>query len=354
MEYEIERRAGEQPFRADEPFAWQLFAHAPCVQFAAAGDAPLLRTLSAVVLDGALCFHGGDHGEKLGLVDRQVVASCEQVVAQVASYFVHAELACPASTYYLSAQATGTVRRVTDLELKARILSALMERFQPEGGYRPISPDDAGYRKVLEKLLVCELRPDTLSGKRKLGQHRTRAQIERLLKGLWQRGQPGDVAALRMILEAHPDRPAPPFLATAEPGVSLAVAPDADDAEAVAALLEGQYWTGDFSRALMARAHLGTPAWVLARTREGEVVGSARVVSDGARYGCLMDVVVHPALRGRGVGKALVALALDHPAARGVLRIGLRTRDAQRLYEKFGFTPFLAHPNATEMVRSLG
>src|SRR4051812_976661 len=63
MSYEIERRPGDQPFAADDQLAWQLFASAPAVHFAAAGERPVLRTLSAVVLDGRLCFHGGDHGE---------------------------------------------------------------------------------------------------------------------------------------------------------------------------------------------------------------------------------------------------------------------------------------------------
>lgn len=364
MSYEIERRPGDDPFAADAALAWQLFSRAPAVHFAAAGDEPVLRTLSAVVYGGSassderaghgsICFHGGDHGEKLGLVGRRVVASCEQVVTQVASYFVHPELACPASTYYLSAQVSGVVRRVEDLEHKARILTALMERFQPEGGYLPIRAEEAPYRKVLEKLLVCELTPETISAKRKLGQHRTRAQIERLLAALWRRGQPGDVAALRTILEAHPDRPEPPLLATPDPRVVLGVAPDMEDARQVAELLKGQYWTQQLGSELLQRAHLFTPAWVVARTRDGRVVGSARVVSDGARFGYLMDVVVHDEHRGRGVGKALTALALDHPQVRGTLRVGLRTRDAQRFYEPFGFSELVPHPDSLEMVREL-
>ena len=354
MSYEIERRAGEHPFAADARAAWSLFARASAVRFAAAGDLPVLRTLTAVVVDGRICFHGGDHGEKLGLVDRPVVASCEEVVAQVASYFVHPELACPASTYYQSALATGVVRRVHDLAQKARILSVMMERFQPEGGYKPIAATDPNYRKVLEKLLVCELLPEQVSAKRKLGQHRTRAQIERLLEGLWRRGQPGDVAAMRLIQEAHPDAPEPALLCTASERFVLGVAPDRADAQAVAELLTGEYWTQDFSAELMTRAHLGTPAWVVARARDGTVVGSARVVSDGARFGYLMDVIVRRDLRGLGLGQALTRLVLDHPCVRHALRIGLRTRDAQRFYEPFGFTPLTPHPSSTEMVRSQG
>jgi predicted N-acetyltransferase YhbS len=41
--------------------------------------------------------------------------------------------------------------------------------------------------------------------------------------------------------------------------------------------------------------------------------------------------------RGRGIGKALVAFALDHPALRDIDRCLLGTRDAHALYERFGF-----------------
>jgi ribosomal protein S18 acetylase RimI-like enzyme/nitroimidazol reductase NimA-like FMN-containing flavoprotein (pyridoxamine 5'-phosphate oxidase superfamily) len=322
--------------RAGDDDAWALFDRAPCVRFAAAGARPLLRTLSAVVVDGALCFHGGDDGEKLGLVGQQVVASTEEVIAQVESTWIHPELACPASTYYLSAFAEGTVRRVDDLEQKARVLNALMARFQPSGGHVPITVSDRRYTKVLEQILVAELVPDALSAKHKLGQHRSKTQIESVLAGLWRRGAAGDTHAIRLIRAAHPEHPEPEFLRG--PGGSvLCVAPDARDAAQVAQLLTGLYWTEGFSAELMERAHLGSSAWVVARDAAGAVLASARAVSDGSRFAWMLDVIVRPDQRGRGLGRALVALLLDHPALRGVAFIGLRTRDAHGLYERFGF-----------------
>ena len=210
-----ERLTMQARFSPPEEDGWELFARAPAVRFASA-DAegrPVLRTLSAVVLEGRLCFHGADDGEKLGLVGRPAVASYDEVVAQVPSYWVHPELACPASTYYLSVQAEGIVTRVDDRARKARILSALMARFQPEGGFLPITADAPRYAKVLDALLVAELVPARVSCKHKLGQHRSLAQIERVLAGLWQRGATGDLAAMRRVREAHPARPVPAFLA---------------------------------------------------------------------------------------------------------------------------------------------
>ncbi|MET0344250.1 MAG: GNAT family N-acetyltransferase [Polyangiales bacterium] len=344
-----ERTAMQASFQAEEAEGWAMFARAPAVRFAGA-DAdgrPVLRTLSAVVLEGRLCVHGADDGQKLGLVGRPVVASYDEIVAQVPSYWVHPELACPASTYYLSVQAEGTLARVDDRAHKARILTAIMERFQPEGGYLPITADAPRYAKVLDMLLVAELAPTRVSCKHKLGQHRTPAQIERILAGLWQRGAPGDLRAMRLVREAHPARPLPALLRGPDDSV-LCVAPDHADAREVAAMLEGQYWTEGFTHARMTAAQRGSQAWVVTRDAAGRVLASGRAVSDGARFGYVMDMIVRPELRGRGHGKAIVKLLLAHPAMRGLVAIGLRTRDAQGLYRGFGFDT--ARPRGEEMV----
>src|SRR5690242_20125547 len=66
-------------------------------------------------------------------------------------------------------------------------------------------------------------------------------------------------------------------------------------------------------------------------------VGFARVVTDHAIFGYLMDVYVDPAYRGRGVGKALMTAMLQHPELRELNLLMLRTRDAQSFYRQFGF-----------------
>jgi GNAT superfamily N-acetyltransferase len=84
---------------------------------------------------------------------------------------------------------------------------------------------------------------------------------------------------------------------------------------------------------------------VTARERTGPLIATARALSDGARLGWIADVMVAPAWRGRGVGRALVRLLLDHPALRTTRSIGLRTRDAQRVYAPLGFVECAPSPN---------
>ncbi|PJN00862.1 GNAT family N-acetyltransferase [Streptomyces sp. CB01201] len=96
--------------------------------------------------------------------------------------------------------------------------------------------------------------------------------------------------------------------------------------------------------------------WALGRTREkqdaaiagslnfgayeagsGEQVAYARIVTDHATFAWLCDVYVDPAVRGEGLGTALVTAVRDHLAPAGLRRILLATADAHGVYEKIGF-----------------
>jgi GNAT superfamily N-acetyltransferase len=69
----------------------------------------------------------------------------------------------------------------------------------------------------------------------------------------------------------------------------------------------------------------------------GAQIGFARVVTDYATFGYVADVFVAPSHRGAGVGRELMAAIMAHPSLKRLRRWHLVTRDAQRLYEQFGF-----------------
>ncbi|MCX4243779.1 GNAT family N-acetyltransferase [Paraliomyxa miuraensis] len=304
-------------------------------------DGPLLRTVDGVVHDGMLCFHGADRGTKLELVGREVMVAGEEVVAHLPSWFFDERRACPATTYYRSVYAWGTIERVADRVTKAAVLQALMEHHQPEGRHQPITADDPLYANAIDGLFVGCIRPRRIEGKAKLGQHKGAATIARALDGLWQRGAPGDLAAIRAVREAHPGRPTPTWM-LGPVGVTFEVAPDGREVEAAVALLEGQYWNEGVEPRRIRSAHLASPAWIVARDPAGTVVATARAVGDDAKIAIVYDVVVDPALRGRGLGRAMVGLLLQHPRVRGARRVLLRTRDAQGFYTRLGFSPYVS------------
>ena len=72
-------------------------------------------------------------------------------------------------------------------------------------------------------------------------------------------------------------------------------------------------------------------------------VGFARVVTDRATFAYLCDVFVIESHRGRGLAKWLVGVVIAHPELQGLRRWLLATKDAHKLYRRFGFTE-LEHP----------
>lgn len=325
-------------FRMDRAEAEALLSRAPLVRIASttAEGAPVLRTVHGVVVRGALAFHGAPAGEKTEAIGRDAVAAVEEVVASIPSYFLDPERACPATTLYRSAQVHGPIERVDDASHKACVLSALMRKYQPEGGYAPIDPEDPRYTKAVAGIMVLQIPLSRLDGKAKLAQNRSPAERIRLMEGLWARGQPGDPEAIEQLRAANPGTPLPAFL-EGPAGTTLAAALAPTAAAAAAALLADAYWNVGFTEEEIARAHLASPAWVGATDPSGALVATARALTDTAKRAWIYDVVVAPALRGKGVGAAVVRLLLSHPAVRRTRRVYLRTRDAQPFYASFGF-----------------
>ncbi|HEY6183758.1 MAG TPA: GNAT family N-acetyltransferase [Terriglobales bacterium] len=78
-------------------------------------------------------------------------------------------------------------------------------------------------------------------------------------------------------------------------------------------------------------------------------IGFARVITDFATYAYLADVFVLEAYRGRGLSKWLMECIVAHPQLQGLRRWTLATRDAHKLYEKFGFKPLAKPDNFMEL-----
>ena len=71
---------------------------------------------------------------------------------------------------------------------------------------------------------------------------------------------------------------------------------------------------------------------------DGRQVAFARVITDYATFGNLVDVFVIPEYRGRGYSLELMKAVMAHPSLKTLRRFMLATGDAHGLYEKFRFT----------------
>ena len=71
--------------------------------------------------------------------------------------------------------------------------------------------------------------------------------------------------------------------------------------------------------------------------QDGNQVGFAKVVTDFTLFAWLLDVFILPEVQGKGLGKKLMESIIAHPKLQTIQRWGLNTKDAQGLYEQYGF-----------------
>ncbi len=109
------------------------------------------------------------------------------------------------------------------------------------------------------------------------------------------------------------------------------------DFERVHRWLADSYWAAGIPAARLRRAIDHTSLVAGAYHPVDGQCGVARVVTDFTRFAYLMDVLVDPAHRGGGLGKAIVRFLLEHPRMGDIDSWTLATRDAHGLYEGFGF-----------------
>ena len=288
---------------------------------------PLARTLHPIVVGDTVWFHGRATGEKARTVGRAAVVTTESVICRLPSYVFDAERACPATTWFEAVEVRGEVVRAEGEE-KARILQAMMESYQPEGGYVPITATDPRYRQSVDKLLLFGVRGE-VRGRVKVGQGKPEAVLAAVNAHLW---KTGEVGALARVLQLFPERTLPPVLTL--DGLRFDVAPTRVPLE----LLRDLYWNVGIPDARLEAAHRGSTAW-LTVLRGDRIVASARAVADGAKFAWIYDVVVAEDCRGHGLGKALMRALLDHAAVRDCARVLLGTRDAMDFYRDLGFVP---------------
>jgi GNAT superfamily N-acetyltransferase len=101
------------------------------------------------------------------------------------------------------------------------------------------------------------------------------------------------------------------------------------------------YWSPEVSFERVVRAAEGSSLVISAFWGEAQV-GYLRVVSDRTTFAWICDVYVDSEHRGKGIAKAMVRFALDHPDHQDLRRWILATKDAHEIYASCGFEPLLA------------
>jgi GNAT superfamily N-acetyltransferase len=132
-------------------------------------------------------------------------------------------------------------------------------------------------------------------------------------------------------------------LARRADGLEISLDPARVDVDRVHHWLSDEsYWAAGRSRDVVERSLAGSmvAGVYTGPTAAAELVGFARVVTDGATFAWICDVFVDEPWRGRGIASWLIAeLVEELLVRRQVLRLLLATRDAHAVYAKSGFEP---------------
>ncbi|MGA2956747.1 MAG: pyridoxamine 5'-phosphate oxidase family protein [Thermodesulfobacteriota bacterium] len=147
------------------------------------------------VYDGRILWHGAIAGERFDCLKHDPRATFVAVSAQLylPSHLLSEENATAATAAFKSALVRGRCQAIEDPEEKCSILNRLMEKYQPEGRFKEISPKDPMYEKVLRATGVYALTAEEVSGKFKFCQNKSKEDRQKIVAKLKNRGLPVDL-----------------------------------------------------------------------------------------------------------------------------------------------------------------
>ncbi|HPF71643.1 MAG TPA: pyridoxamine 5'-phosphate oxidase family protein [Candidatus Krumholzibacteria bacterium] len=152
--------------------------------------------LNFCAVDGRIYFHGALAGEKHAAcaLPGGARAGFTMTVpySMIPSYWSAPGYACPATHFFKSVEIKGRCGLVDDPAEKARALQALMDKYQPEGGFDPIDPAEPRYAKALQGVGVYRLEAESWTGKAKFGQNEPAKLRRRFIEELRRRAGPMD------------------------------------------------------------------------------------------------------------------------------------------------------------------
>jgi GNAT superfamily N-acetyltransferase len=107
------------------------------------------------------------------------------------------------------------------------------------------------------------------------------------------------------------------------------------DATMIYTFLKQSYWARNLSFSMLIKAIQNS--FCVGIYDGNKQVGFLRVITDYATFAYFSDVFVLEAYRGRGLATQMIQFCLNHPELQNLRQWLLLTKDAHRLYQKFGF-----------------
>jgi predicted FMN-binding regulatory protein PaiB len=125
----------------------------------------------------------------------QCVFAVDEVLGMIPSYWVHPESGVMATAYHRAVIFDCEAMVYEDAAVLADQQARLLARYQPEGGYKPVAPDDPLYRGAIGVIAAVQLQIKNRRVKFKLGQNRSLDVRAKIVTELRKRGRPNDARA---------------------------------------------------------------------------------------------------------------------------------------------------------------
>ena len=127
--------------------------------------------------------------------DPRCVFEVDDVLGVIPSYWVHPEDAVMATAYHRTVIFDCEATVFEEAAVLADQQMRLLARYQPEGGFRPLTPDEPLYRGAIAHIAAVRLGIKDRRVKFKLGQNRSVEVRAKIVEELRKRGRPHDARA---------------------------------------------------------------------------------------------------------------------------------------------------------------
>jgi len=119
----------------------------------------------------------------------------DEVLAVIPSYWIDPEDAVKATAYHQTVLFECQAAVSNDPAALAEQQERLLARYQPEGGFKPVAPEDPIYRGAIAQIAAVALTVTGVRAKFKLGQNRSPSVRAKLVGELRARGRRNDARA---------------------------------------------------------------------------------------------------------------------------------------------------------------
>ena len=110
--------------------------------------APILRPVNFFYENGRVYIHTGKKSGKIAQIERDPRVCLE--IEHLIKYIPAEDRPCSATYSCRSVVMEGIARLVSEGEKKRDVLQKMMEKYQPEGGYRPVTLEDTEITAIIE------------------------------------------------------------------------------------------------------------------------------------------------------------------------------------------------------------